>query len=555
MNTTVRTPGCAWSACVRRGQPRVAQPRAAATDVHGREVVARIDLGREARQQRAKRHGTGGNQMGKDSLQRGQSSALARRREERQTMTHIAIVGGGPSGLMTARLLEQTLGNSCRLTLLEASHRLGGKIQTRRFDTAPVVYESGVAECYAYAPDHDPLRQLIAELGLTAVPTGSSAVVLNGVCLDEEREIGTHFGADALSAVEDFRRRTVAMLPLASWHHGFGPGDNGHPWASRTCADVLEEVPNPIARHYLKIMAHSDMATEPHLASGLVGLRNFLKSVPGYGAQYSIEGGMEMLPRRLAASLMRTAVELDAPVVRVSRSRDSRYIVTTRRARRFEQSAFDAIVVALPYNRLQEIEWMGERLRRAMGRHVACYDHAGHYLRISILFDRRFWRHLFTGSWVMLDAFGGCCVYDETPSGGNGTYGVLGWLLGGADALAACNSDDRTLIARALGSLPDELYDEARWRVIEGKVHRWAGAVSGQPGGNPLRDVTLAHRPEPVEHPGLVMVGDYLFDSTLNGVLRSARIATDLLRGPLSASSPLELARRPECLTTLRASS
>ena len=183
------------------------------------------------------------------------------------------------------------------------------------------------------------------------------------------------------------------MLPLASWHRGFGPDDNRHPWASRTCADILEEVPDPIARRYLKITAHSDMATEPHLTSGLIGLRNFLKSEPVYGAQYSIEGGMEMLPRRLAASLMRTAVELDAPVVRVSSSRDGRYIVTTSRARHLVQSEFDAVVLALPYNRLQEIEWVGERLRRAMARHVAYYDHPGHYLRISILFDRRFWRH------------------------------------------------------------------------------------------------------------------------------------------------------------------
>ena len=460
-------------------------------------------------------------------------------------MTRIAIVGGGPSGLMTARLLERALGTSCRLTLFEASQRVGGKIQTRRFDSAPVAYESGVAECYAYdAIGHDPLRQLVAELGLNAVPTGSSAVVMNGAFLADEGELGTHFGARTLSAVEDFRRRTVAMLPLASWHRGFGPDDNRHPWASRTCADILEDVPDPIARRYLKITAHSDMATEPHLTSGLIGLRNFLKSVPVYGAQYSIEGGMEMLPRRLAASLARTHVELDAPVVRVSRTRDHRYDVTIRRSRRVVQREFDAVVIALPYNRLQDIEWEGERLRRAMARHVAHYDHPGHYLRISILFDRPFWRHVIAGSWVMLDAFGGCCVYDESPSRDGATYGVLGWLLAGADALSSCNLDDRTLVARALESLPDELYDEARRRIIEGKVHRWAGAVSGQPGGYPLRDAGSAHRPEPVEHPGLVVVGDYLFDSTLNGVLRSARIATDLLRGLLSSSSPLELAWR-----------
>ena len=333
------------------------------------------------------------------------------------------------------------------------------------------------------------------------------------------------------------------MLPLASWHRGFGPEDNRHPWASRTCADVLEDVEDPIARRYLKITAHSDMATEPHLTSGLIGLRNFMKSLPFYGAQYSIEGGMEMLPRRLAASLTRTDVELDAPVVRVSSTRDHRYAVTIRRTRRVVQREFDAVVIALPYNRLREIEWVGERLCRAMARHVANYDHPGHYLRISILFDRRFWGHLIKGSWVMLDAFGGCCVYDESPPQDGVSYGVLGWLLAGADALSSCNLDDRALVARALESLPDDLYDEARQRIIEGKVHRWAGAVSGQPGGYPLRDASSAHRPEPVEHPGLVVVGDYLFDSTLNGVLRSARIATDLLRGHLSPA-PLELTGR-----------
>ena len=133
----------------------------------------------------------------------------------------------------------------------------------------------------------------------------------------------------------------------------------------------------------------------------------------------------------------------------------------------------------------------------------------------------------------MLDAFGGCCVYADPPAPSAGTHGVRGWLLAGSDALSSCNSDDRTLIARVLESLPDDLYAEASGRMIEGKVHRWAGAVSGQPGGRPLRDTTTAHQPEPLEHPGLVVVAHHLFDSTLNGVLRSAQIATHLLRALL----------------------
>ena len=87
-------------------------------------------------------------------------------------MPRIAIVGGGPGGLMTARQLERALGSSCRLTLFEASSRVGGKIQTREIRQRPGLYEAGVAECYAYDTiGHDPLRQLIRELGLTALPT------------------------------------------------------------------------------------------------------------------------------------------------------------------------------------------------------------------------------------------------------------------------------------------------------------------------------------------------------------------------------------------------
>ncbi len=280
-------------------------------------------------------------------------------------------------------------------------------------------------------------------------------------------------------------------------------------------------------KRYLKISAHSDLATEPHLTNGLVGLRNFLKQVPGYGAQYTIEGGMEMLPRRLAARMTATDVRLNAPVVGVWRQDEGAYAVDVRRGGRVLTEEFDAVVVALPYHLLRTIEWRGDRLRRAITRHVAHYDRPGHYLRISILFDEPFWRPTITGSWLMLDAFGGCCVYDER-SGGDTAHGVLGWLIAGADALALCNADDETLVARAIESLPDALRAQARPRVIEGKVHRWAGALSGTPGGFPLRDARAAHQPEPVDHDRLVMVGDYLFDSTLNGVLRSAEIATDI---------------------------
>ena len=64
---------------------------------------------------------------------------------------------------------------------------------------------------------------------------------------------------------------------------------------------------------------------------------------------------------------------------------------------------------------------------------------------------------------------------------------------------------------------------------MEGKIHRWLSSVNALPGGMPARDVMTNHRPEPKQHPGLVVVGDYLFDSTLNGLLDSSDAATDIV--------------------------
>src|ERR1035438_9348156 len=63
----------------------------------------------------------------------------------RKQMLDLAIVGGGPGGLMSAWYLKKKLGELCRITIFEASDRVGGKILTRKFDSAPAIYEAGVA--------------------------------------------------------------------------------------------------------------------------------------------------------------------------------------------------------------------------------------------------------------------------------------------------------------------------------------------------------------------------------------------------------------------------
>ncbi len=47
-------------------------------------------------------------------------------------MLDLAIVGGGPGGLMSAWYLKKKLGDLCRITIYEASDRVGGKIVSRK---------------------------------------------------------------------------------------------------------------------------------------------------------------------------------------------------------------------------------------------------------------------------------------------------------------------------------------------------------------------------------------------------------------------------------------
>ena len=60
-------------------------------------------------------------------------------------MINIAIVGGGPGGLMTSWHIDNKLEHEASVTIFEASNRLGGKIVTGKLGKQGALYEAGVA--------------------------------------------------------------------------------------------------------------------------------------------------------------------------------------------------------------------------------------------------------------------------------------------------------------------------------------------------------------------------------------------------------------------------
>ncbi|MET4186227.1 protoporphyrinogen oxidase/SAM-dependent methyltransferase [Bradyrhizobium sp. JR7.2] len=444
-------------------------------------------------------------------------------------MLDLAIVGGGPGGLMSAWYLKRKLGDLCRITIYEASDRLGGKIVTRKFDSAPAMYEAGVAEIYDYSmTGPDPLRELIQHFGLQTIPMDAEQVQFGGELLNDVAGMRRKYGAKTAAAIEAFRNRCAEAMTPIEYYEGVGAHDNENPWAYKTAEQVLdEEVEDETAKRFFKVMARSDIATESHNTNGLNALKNYLMDVDGYIGLYSIQNGNEQLIECLQSEV-NADIQLNHRVLTVGKAPTGRYQLKMMNGKGPETRDFDLVLVCLPHSWLATMGWEGEQLRKSMVKHVSYFDRPAHYLRVSILFDTQFWGEKISGAWFMSEAFGGCCVYNEGARHDVGKHGVLNWLIPGSDALAFANLSDLELIDAALKSLPASLGD-ARSHFVEGKIHRWLSSVNAIPGGLPVRDVMTNHRPEPKEHPGIVVVGDYLFDSTLNGLLDSSDAATDII--------------------------
>lgn len=211
----------------------------------------------------------------------------------------VGIVGGGPGGLMTAYALQRLADHPVRVTLYEASPRVGGKILTPTFRTAPVRYEAGAAEFYDYAmTDEDPLKDLIAELGLPIRRMGGPAVVMDQRILANLDDIRERLGPEVQRAIVEFDRLAKDRVTPDEFYVGDGGEGSTAPPERRRFDSVLAQIQHPQARKYIETLIHSDLATEPGSTSPAYGLQNYVMNDARYMELYGIEGGNERLRRR-----------------------------------------------------------------------------------------------------------------------------------------------------------------------------------------------------------------------------------------------------------------
>jgi monoamine oxidase/SAM-dependent methyltransferase len=441
----------------------------------------------------------------------------------------VAIVGGGPGGLFAARHLEAKAGDACEIVVFEASHRVGGKIVTGEIaGIGP--YEAGVAEIYDYSRlGPDPLHDLIVkDLALDVNYIAGGPCIIDGKVISSVDDLAKHFGEDARSEVVAFRERCSQLLGPDAFYLSIAEADNAHPWAGISGDALLRrEIRDEAARHYVRVMAHSDVAAAPHQTNGLNFLKNVLMDIGGYMDIFSVVGGNEQIVHGLVEDLDAT-IRVNANVQTIRPLPEGGYRLDVD-VNGFPETAFaDFVVLAMPLTALSMIHWRSEALQEAIDRHVAYFDRPGHYLRATLAFKRPFWRERLDQHWWMLDAFDGCCVYDESARHEVGGWGLLAFLIAGNAALGLANVPDDRIEEMCLDALIPT-FPDARNLLVDRRIHRWMASVNAIPGGAPARLRAQNHRPDPLRLPGIVIVGDYLFDSTLNGVMDSADTATDII--------------------------
>src|SRR5260370_28232878 len=255
----------------------------------------------------------------------------------------------------------------------------------------------------------DPLRELIQHFGLQTIPMDAEQVQLDGELLNDVPGMRRKYGVKTAAAIEACRKKCSEMVSQIEYYEGIGAHDNEHPWAYKTCEQVLdEEVEDATAKRFFKVMARSDIATEAHNTNGLNALKNFVMDIDGYIGLYSIQNGNEQLIDCLRSEVD-ADIQLNHRVLKVGKTEAGRYQLNMMNGKGPETRDFDLVLMCLPHSWLTTMGWDGEALRKSMVKHVAYFDRPAHYLRVSILFDEPFWGASIKCSCFMSEPFAGGC--------------------------------------------------------------------------------------------------------------------------------------------------
>ncbi len=275
---------------------------------------------------------------------------------------HVAVIGGGVTGLAAARKLSRARigGVQPQVTVLERSGRVGGKIRSRSFAGATV--DVGPEALFAAAPE---AARLCRELGLgdELVPTMRSNTAVwsrgrlrempAGILGGLPDGIGPVLRSGILSPAGAARAGADLLLP----RDGGGQDESVGSLVRRRLGDqALERMIDPLLGGIYggDPDALSLRATAPRLHALANEHRSLIRGLIAAGRSapraqgpmlVTLPGGLQRLVTRLRADLGETEVVEREGVVRIDRLPDGRHLLHTSTGR---ELVVDATLVAAP---------------------------------------------------------------------------------------------------------------------------------------------------------------------------------------------------------------
>ncbi len=347
----------------------------------------------------------------------------------------VIVVGAGLAGLAASRAL-MAAGKTVRV--LEARDRVGGRTMGGATADGQWVELGG----QWLGPTQDRMYELVAELGLTTVPTyneGATLIKLGGKL--------TRMGATK-GAIP--RLGPIALADLAQGLARFGRlakrVDLDRPWLTPDAAKldgqtfrtwITRNLRTAPGRHYFQVACEAIFSADPSDMSLLHAafytksggdLEN-LMAVDNGAQRDRVDGGSVLVSEHLAAGLDAAAggtggvVTLGA-VVRGIRLVDDGVVVTTRDGRSFEA---DRVIVTIPPTLAGRIEyepalpsWRDQLTQRVP---------MGSVIKVYAVYETPFWRELGLNGQVGSDTGPVKVTFDNSPPGyGKGI--MLGFIEG-----------------------------------------------------------------------------------------------------------------------------
>ena len=335
----------------------------------------------------------------------------------------VVVVGGGLAGLRAADLLRKS---GRKVIVLEARSEAGGRVRTIRspFDNG-LYAEAGPIRI---AGAHRAVLRLVRDFGLTLAPfsppTGNAVLSIGGfraratetdglaLSLSPE-ETGLDPGAMLQRRLGDLSADLADPAPTAATYAGWRQYD------SMNWPDFLRS--RGASAGAVKLMTLGGDSSE---LSALYVLRQYAL-LKGSSQYYKIRGGMDLLPRAMAADLG-DIVHYDAAVTGLDQRADHVRIDYLHRGAKKSIRA-DRVILAIPFSTLRQVTLhnsLSMRKRQTIDNIV--YFPA---TRLLLQAKRRFWRDSGQSGTARTDrpAEMWDCTHDLP-----GQRGILGATVGGA---------------------------------------------------------------------------------------------------------------------------